>query len=994
MKSSAQTRINYQRKNVPLKDALEAIGEQAGYHLFFIPIPPAPSLRINVKFKDVSPDSAFRVCLRHTGWSYKIVAQTVFIRLQDSAGNIVAVNPDTTVRVSELDQEVVIGYGSTTQRKNTGDIVMVGARDLSLAPVSNPLAALEGWVPGLVITQSNGLPGAGFTVLLRGQNSLAQGAQPFFVIDGVPFASLNNSLSNISSGLAANALSPFSMLDPYDIESITVLKDADATAIYGSRGANGVILITTKRGKEGKTQLDFHLSTGFSRPTTRLHLMNTPEYLQMRREAFKNDGLQPNPASDPDLLQWDTTRYTDFQHLLTGAVAHTLDADLSVSGGVPRTRYLLAGTYHNESTVFPGNFGEQRESVLGDIFHSSEDGRLTLQLSELAVNDENKQLIHDLSAYGSLTPNAPALTGPGGQLVWTPSFTNPLGFLQHLYDATTDNVLVHGQLSYKLQQQWSLQVSTGYNYIETSENSRIPIAGQNPVNNPTGSVFTATTSFKSWIIEPQTDYTDTLWKKGVLNLMAGMTLQSQREDVSALSATGFVNDALLNDIYAAQQVRPSELGILYRYDALFGRINCQWDRRYLLNVSLRRDGSSRFGPGRQFGNFGAVGLGWVFSRSAFFLDQWNFLSYGKLRASWGVTGNDQIGDYSYLGTWSGTTTVPYQGMTGFYSTGLYNPDAAWETIRKLEAGLELGFFGDKLLFNAAWYRNRSTNQLIKDALPGQTGFGTVLQNVGAVVQNAGLEMSLESHNITGRKWSWTTRGNISFSRNKLVAWPGLASSSYAGQLVIGESIHVLMGYTNLGVDPGTGVYRFRMDPATGLPEQGVIGSPDLHCSGGLQNSLRYRSWQLDVLLEGRVQTGNSALTNLYRSNPPGMQGIGLFSNQPTAFLRRWQEFGDEAPYQRYTTGGDSAAEQALPYYNSSEAILADASFIRLKTLSLSWQLPDALLKRLHAGRGTVFVRAQNLLTWTHYQGGDPENQNPNSLPPLKTISIGIEFQLK
>ncbi|HWK07364.1 MAG TPA: SusC/RagA family TonB-linked outer membrane protein [Puia sp.] len=893
---------------------------------------------------------------------------------------------------AQLDKKIVYGYRTTTQRLNTGNVAMVSAKVFDIQPVTDPLAALEGLVPGLVITQTSGVPGAGFTILIRGQHSLAQGQDPFYVIDGVPYAPNGISLSNLPSGGAPGSLSPFTSIDPENIESIAVLKDADATAIYGSRGANGVILITTRRGSPGKPQFSLNLSSGISVvAATHAGLMGTPAYIRMRLEALHNDGVTPDNNNAPDLLLWDTVRYTDFKRMLTGGIAHTMDGRLSLSGGDKHTRYLVSSGYHSEQTVFPGNVGYRRVSVLGDLIHSSQDNHLQLRFSGMLGTDRNNEYISDLSPYALLAPNAPHLLDATGKLVWQEngvSFTNPLSFTRNSYLATTGNVLVNGNLGYQILRRLMMKVNLGYNRVATAETGMEPIAGQDPSSNPTGSTYTANTAFTSWTAEPQAEFSDTMGKH-ILQLMAGTTWEGRHNSVTSLSATGFSSDALLGKINAAQRIYVGNNISDYRYEAFFGRLSYAWANTWLLNISGRRDGSSRFGPGRQFGTFGAAGAGWIFSNTAVVKEKLSFLSFGKIRASYGTSGNDQIGDYQYLSAWEATTTQPYQGVPGFYPANLYNPDLSWETIRKLEAGLELGFLKNRILFNGAWYRDRSSNQLIPYLLPLQTSFASIERNFPAVIQNSGIELSLTAKNIQQKKTSWTTSINLSIPRDKLVSFPNLATSPYAKQLEVGQSFHIVKGYRFSGVDPGAGVFHFFDDS-----NMVVTGKRDITCYGGLQNTFITGPWELDVFIEGRQQTGNNVLTTQYGLNSPGNMGPGQFSNQPAAFINRWQHPGDHAPYQQYSEAASSAASQAIGYYISSGMALANTSFIRLKTVAVTWHFPEALLRKLHLAGGKAYLQGQNLWTLTGYRGADPETQNAQSLPPLRTITTGLQITFK
>ena len=896
-------------------------------------------------------------------------------------------------QVSSLDETVVIAYGTTTRRLNTGSVGRVTAYDISQQPVANPLAALQGRVPGLLVTQSSGVPGASFKVQVRGQNSLQQGSEPLFVIDGIPFAPNNNPLNRLSSiaGAGENSgLSPFNAINPADIESIEVLKDADATAIYGSRGANGVVLITTKKGKAGKTRLDVNLQQGISRVVRRPRLLNTPQYLSMRREAFQNDGLTPDPQNAPDLLVWDTTRYTDFAKLLTGGTAGLTDAQVSLSGGSAQTQFLLRGAYRHQGTVFPGDMYNNSGSGHLSLNHASENQKLKVHATGSYATDISHLIAVPLADYTSLTPNTPVLYDEEGKLNWQEggvSFDNPLAYLQRSYRAVTDNLISNAIISYKFMPGLVARVSAGYNSVLVQEKSKTPKGSQNPALSPTGAARWATNGFKSYQVEPQLDYTRTV-ARGTLQMLVGGTWQQNKNEGNSLQATGYTDDALLGSVTgAANTVADNQLAE-YRYQALFGRLQYNWQDRYLLNFSGRRDGSSRFGPGKRLANFGAGGAAWIFSNTAWVKNKAAFLSFGKLRGSYGTTGNDQIGDYRYLDAWT-NTRYPYGGQPGLFPAFLFNADYHWEINRKWEGALELGFWNNRVLLSTAYFRNRSSNQLILYMLPAQTGFSTMLKNFPAVVQNAGVEGELTTKNVTGRHFQWETSLHITLPRNKLVAFPGLASSSYAALYQEGASINLLQGYAYTGVDPLTGLYTFEDVDKDGLlsPRGDYLkhGSLDPKYYGGFRNSLHYKGISLDIFFEFRKQLGRNFLST-FRALPPGSM-----ANQPEEVLSRWQKPGDQAPYGMFTSSTFTPAYGAIRDLALSNAVYSDASFIRLKNLSLSYRLPATWLQKIGAVNSRVFLQGQNLLTLTSFEGADPEVQSYFELPPLQTLAAGFQL---
>lgn len=913
-------------------------------------------------------------------------------KIPSAAAGFPAIVIKLTPSTSPLDELQVIAYGSTTRRLNTADVSTVKAADIERQPVGNPMAALEGRVPGLLITQSSGVPGASFTVQIRGQNSLLQGSDPLFVIDGVPFAPNNTSMSGIYSSVGVAGLSPLNSISPSDIESIDVLKDADATSIYGSRGANGVILITTKKGKPGKTAFNANVYTGASVITRTMDMMNTQQYLAMRREALQNDNATPIIDNAPELLAFDTSLYTNYKKLFLDGTAHTTDAQVSLTGGSGGTQFLIGGDFHNESTIYPGDMRDRRVSFHSNISHVSLNKKLTANLSTTYVIDDNHLAQYNFAGALHNAPNTPPLYDSAGKVLWEQngvSLDNPMVYLLQSYAGNTTNLLGSLQLSYQLLPGLTLKGNLGYNTVRLDETNLEPIPTRNPAYYTTGSAEFSSNLFKSWIIEPQAEYNRTIGK-GKLNILAGSTWQETVNNTSDIVAEGSTNDALLQSISSATSIRASGSYNQYRYSALFGRIGYSWEDKYILNLTGRRDGSSRFGPGRQFANFGAAALAWIFTKENFSRYLPAFLSFGKLRASYGSSGNDQIGNYQYLDTWS-SPFYPYNGTAGLFPTRLANANYGWEVNHKLEGALELGFLKDRILLTAAYFYNRSGNQLITYNLPTQTGFNGITENFPALVQNSGLELTLHTKNIQSRQFSWTTSFNLTVHRNKLVKFPGLATSSYSYNYIVGKSLSTIRGYHYLGVNDTTGVFQFtdvNKDGTMGVDDFFTLGNRDPKFYGGLQNNFSYKGWNLDLFFEFRRQLGQNYLYNVY-STVPGTS----YNNLPVSLENRWRQPGDHAPFEKVTQDPGSDAYKAAGYFIGSNGVYSDASFIRLKNVALSYNVPATYVKRAHIQDCRIYVHIQNLLTITSYKGADPEVRDLFSLPPLRTFTAGLQITL-
>ena len=899
---------------------------------------------------------------------------------------------------------VSTGYWEVDKKLNPGNIAKVEAKTIEQQPVVNPLEAIQGRVPGVFIQQSSGVPGAAVTINIRGLNSLNNGVDgrpnanlPFYVIDGVPFManSLNSGDLNLSGG------NPLASLRPQDIESIEVLKDADATAIYGSRGANGVILITTKKGNAGTTTVDINFSQGIGEVANRVDVLNTEQYLTMRREAIQNDdrGLSGVDSTNlADLFLWGENRNTDWQEELVGETASQTNAGIAISGGNARTQFLFRGSFFRQTNVY--RFDDSAfESISGllNVNHRSRDDRLTINLStNYTVNINNQNGGRDLiSRAVRLAPNAPSLFDEEGDLNWADNFVNPLGAMEQEYENKTNTLVSNLNLNYEIISGLSIGSAFGYTNTSTNEFSLRPLRALPPENRETGTgtLIISEGENETWIIEPQLKYYKEI-DIGTISIQVGGTLQGSSQTGLTTFGVGYDSDLLIQDITQAPTIVPrNNVFLEYRYSAIYSRLNYNYKQKYLLNLTGRRDGSSRFGPEKQFGNFGAVGAAWIFTNESFLKSaQPSFLSFGKFRASYGITGNDQIADYGFLDTYGAPENgATYNGNSGLIVARAANPDYSWEENRKLEIGLELGLLKNHVNLVASWFRNRSDNQLIGRPLSAVTGFSTIQFNLPALVENRGLEIELSTTNINKNDFTWTSAINFTRVRNELAEFPNIENfDAFNNRYEVGRSLFGSKQYKSLGVDPETGIYELADlngdDRITNQDQQDFVEVvQDFY--GGLNNTLQWKNFQLDVFFRFVKQNGRDFMGSF---GAPGTDGIELFNgNQTVEVLDRWQSFGDTTPIQKFTRSNNEAFI-ADSRHSLSRARLVDASFIRLQNVALSWVLPDALIRKAKLSRARVYMQGQNLLTFTPYDGLDPETQGLN-LPPLRMITTGIQL---
>lgn len=916
-----------------------------------------------------------------------------------------------------LDAPVIQAYGTTSRRFSVGSISTVNSDVIEKQPVTNPLLALQGQAPGLAITLQNGVPGSRILVQVRGQNTLLNTPggfkpydQPLFIVDGVPFATQNANVTQLSSlfnpasfagGISVSGgASPFNNINPADIESISILKDADATSIYGTQGANGVILITTKKGKPGKTVFNLTANTGINSRARGVKLMNTQQYLQMRKDAFAADGVTPG-LSAPDLTVFDQNRSNDWQKIIFGQTSNNTDVHASLSGGTYNNTFITSVGYTRSSYNYPGDFADQRYSLHSAFHHGSPDGRLFVDFGTDYGYENNKSGAYGGANAAFYAPNLPALVDSAGNLVWSYKGTNlqSYQFYSGLYRPTTfQNYNLSNSLraGYRIMTGLSFTLNMGYNRNNTTERNVNPTKGLNPAS-PFRTVNYATSVAEALNVEPQLDYTLNL-PKGVLTALIGGTYKKTTANSTNTYSSGYANDALMGSLNASTYQYTSDGSSIYRYSAGFARLKYIHEGKYIVSLTGRRDGSSNFGPGNQFGDFGSVGLGWIFSEEKGFRTMLPFVSYAKIAASYGTNGSDGISAYKYQSFWSSIYNVP--ANFGFQPAGpgnLYNPDYSWALKRSLNIGLDLGLFQDRLLLNTTFYRNREGNQLGGYPLPIQVGFTSVTQNLPATIQNTGWEFSVTSNNIKGRSFSWTTTFNISFNRNKLLSLPNLASGPYRKTYVMDQPVSIIYGYRFKGLNETTGQYEYyakdghaTSSPKSGLAadggDQAVIGNREVRYMGGFGNTLNYKRFSLYLFFQFSSQMAPN-YRSLISGSVPGSDLI----NQPVEAFDYWKKPGDHTLFPRLSSGYVSSSFNSTGLFSQSDAAYSDDTYCRLKTLSLSYSLPEQLLKKMHIQDVRIYGSAQNLLTFTNYKLGDPEQFGYNNFPIQRTVVFGLNF---
>ena len=720
--------------------------------------------------------------------------------------------------------------------------------------------------------------------------------------------------------------------------------------------------------------------------------MDTAGYIGMRKKAYQNDGIVNYPPNAYDINGvWDIKKNTDWEKILIGNTSEAFNSNLSVSGGNERGSYLVSYAYSDQSTVFSPEYRYKTHNLSSSFKHSSSDNRFQLNVSNRFARQDNNVVSEDITKRSLLlSPNAPQLYSKNGTVNWeNNTFNNPIAIYATTYSNDNIQFLNNINAQYQLFDDMILKLNGGINYQSFNERSLKPNTMYNPAT-AQGQSSAFSQSYKnnqdrfSFILEPQLNW---LFKinKHRLEVLVGATFQREMNEQGSQIGLGFESNVFLENIGAAQtKIISDQIETEYRYAAFFGRVNYQFAGKYILNITGRRDGSSRFGPDNKFANFGAVGAAWIFSQENFLKNK-KWLSFGKLRSSIGTSGSDNIGDYAYLDTYTISSST-YNTSTSLNPTRLYNPDYSWEKTMKVEAAVELGFFKNRLNLVTSMYRNRSSNQLVGYQLPATTGFSSVLANLNATVENFGWEVEVNARPFSGNNFRWETGFNISFPKNKLSSFPGLAGSTYANNYIIGQPTSIVKLYQYEGINPATGIYMF-----TDFNEDGKISSPNdrqtvanigVQYFGGFSNSMRYKNWNLSFLFQF-VKQKNWNYNNI-------MPIPGSMNNQPLEVLNVWSVENPMGSYMPYSSGSNALKNQAHVFFTTSTAAVSDASFIRFKNIEIGYQVPfnhDAF-KNVK-----VYFQGQNLLTITNYFGIDPEFRTLGYLPPLKTYSLGLLVSL-
>ena len=903
---------------------------------------------------------------------------------------------------ANLDEVVVVGYGTQKRKDLTGSVSSI-SNDLLKQNVSSLDQALKGGASGVQVTQTSGQPGGGVSVRVRGGASIQGGNEPLYVIDGFPVYNQAES-TGVGSGSSVN---PLASINPSDIESIEILKDASATAIYGSRGANGVVLVTTKKGSAGRSKLTYDGSYGNQSIIKAIDVLNAKDFAVLRNEVLYDSN--PTLGKNQYLSQSAIDQLGEGTNWQKEAfrTAPISSHQLSLSGGAERVQYYLGANYFDQQGIIK-NTDFKRYGVRANINakpYQKLDVGFNLSINKTSAQIAPAGIVNSLLI---MPPTATIYEADGSYTLRNPFeniFANPIATLletSNQQDGTRSIGTAFGQ--YTIIPGLQVKVLFGADLNNRNDKYYLPSYIYEGLGN-SGRANLANLDSYSWLNENTITY-DKAFGSHNFNVLLGFTQQESRSSVFYAGAENFVTDDLLyNNLQSGSTLlRPGSDSYKWVLHSYLSRINYNYKSKYYASASIRRDGSSRFGANNKFGNFPSLALSWRLSQEDFVKENLSFFNDLKIRTSFGTTGNLEIGQYQSLSTLY--TLNYYLGndiATGFAPQRVPNQELGWETTYQYDAGIDFSVLQDRLQFSFDWYYKKTKDLLLNVELPWTSGYASSLQNYGSV-QNKGIELGIKSRNLTN-EFVWNTDFNLSFNRNTVLSL-GSSTPYITGNYIIevGKPLGtfygtVTDGILQLGEENSKGVFTGNAAPKAGdrlykdidgdgkfttANDRQIIGNAQPDFIFGMTNSFKYKGFDLNVLLQGTF--GNDIL-NINRQN------LEMFTGQQNASvdaLSRWTVSNSSNSFPR-------AKLDPAPVF--SDQFVEDGSFVRLKSLQFGYTFPKSWLKN-SLSNVRLYVIGQNLLTWTKYTGFDPEVTSGSNIqigsdagiyPTSKSFSFGASI---
>lgn len=923
-----------------------------------------------------------------------------------------------TTADKSLNEVVVVGYGRALRRDITGSIAKVLGKDVENTPTPSFESALQGKAAGVVIESGSGKLGQGIKIRIRGTSSISASSQPLYVVDGLPITS--TSLSDINN----DPTDPLTDINPNDIESIEVLKDASASAIYGARAANGVILITTKKGRNNqKTAIELNLTNSYSNPARNRDFVNAKQYVSLMELAAESDGnyhflydnTHPRFTTQEESVahyrkfyesilnyyslgtDWRNGKVnTNWQNLLYNSNAPSSQVDLSASGGNDKTRFFVSGFYNTQDGIVINN-KFHRYGGRFNLEHNATDKlsfgiNLSVDRSQLdrVTNDNSFSTPGQLVAQIPVSPEYDPKTGElnGNTLYPSGLFDAQFDFDKQVTFRSIGNVFGN----YAILPSLSFRSEFGADILNLTEDAFEGKESQDGAG--IGKASTILSQSVTYNTNNYFTYAPKINDNNKLSAIAGMSYLQNDLKQSSTSGENFPSDAIKNLSGAASITFGTSSGDRYNFLSYFLRANYSFKEKYLLSASARDDGSSRFGPNSRYGWFPAASAGWILSEENF-LKHISFLNFLKLRASWGLTGNAEIGESQFLALYSVSN---YPGLPGFTPFQLGNPDLHWEKTAQTDVGIDFTILHNRITGEFDYYKKHTSDLLLFVNIPATTGYSTLAQNLGTM-DNKGFEGAITSQNTTG-KFRWSTSFNVAYNKNTVRDIKGQiieGGVTVVQRAVEGEPIGSFYGQKFLGVDPQTGDALYQGSdgkPTSDFSQAArvVLGKSNPDWTGGLTNTFSYSGFDLNIFFT--FVSGNKV------NNAGGyFMSDGFyngFDNQTTDILNAWTKPGDitNVPRIGYNYGSG--------YQNTSSRWLYDGSYIRLKNVTLGYTLPKSFAQSTRIASARLYVAGTNLWIKTKYPG-DPEintqtianiggGQDFYTIPQARTFTVGLSVK--
>lgn len=1027
--------VSIAEKNISLEKLFKLIKKQTGYSFIYTETQSQSFKPVTINARDVSLENALRTCFANQPFTFAIVEKNIVVktisngprlqedvnirvsgRVVDSAGNAlvgasvhikgsnigtstaadgtfsldIPINEGILVisyidyetkempvsnnqlslqivlrkKENELNQMVVVGYGSQKKKDITGSVSVLSSKELENRGNTQFGYAIEGKAAGVQVIRPSGQPQAGFSIRIRGTSTITAGSEPLYIIDGVPTESTNE-------------------ISPADIDNITILKDASAAAIYGASGANGVVLITTKRGKNQKTKISFDTYQGMANVWKKIDVLNAAEYKTLMNEMGQSVDWTKYTADN----KWQDKVFR---------TAHSQSYQLGITGGNENTGYYISGSWLKQQGVVLTN-----ELNRGN-FKINLDHKVNSWLKIGTSINYSKWKDIDVSENAKYGAIMSVLTGAPVTDIYNPDGT----FVIHPFIQDLENPVA---LVLKNRHSWINYRFNGNAYAEAAITHSLKLRTMFGVEQLNGSYqgwvdpYTSregrgfkgiadlsTSQASYWISENTLTYSTTFAAKHNLTAIGGFIVSQKSAANSWIHGTGFGSDAIPNVSGASIKTSGAASSTRKNVSAL-SRINYTYDDRYLLTANFRADASSVFNNSSNvWGYFPSFSAGWRISREHFFKSNGLFNDL-KIRAGWGAVGNDQVGDYASYGLVNAASNYIIGGVItpGTAAASLENKNLQWETTHQTDIGIDAAILNNRILFSADYYIKRTINMLLDRPIPGSVGIpgSTAIKNIGKM-ENRGFEFQLSSKNLTG-KLKWGTDFNIFLNRSKIISLDGgtikIGNISERGTVAIaqeGQPLGLFYGYICDGVDPATGNIKYRdLDKSGDLSDgdQTIIGNANSKYAFGITNNFSYGNFTFSFFFQG-VQ-GN----NIFNATRIETEGLIDEANQTANVLRRWKTPGQVTDIPKATYGDNT---------NSliSSRFIENGSFVRLKSTTLGYSLPANITERLKLSRCFFYITGENILTFTKYSGFDPEvSLYGKSASTEKNIAPGIDY---